>query len=121
METPSLVQQVTQGGPVMVPFLLLFAIWLASLVCELLKKPICKSAAYYHFIFPLGFLILAVIRIVAAFHLHFLTMSQVGQIDPMQYAQSGLIFTRSATIIIGAAVLALLTSLVFTRIRLGRA
>ena len=61
---------ILDGGYIMIPLLILALVWAFAVTAEVFQRPLFKNLAL-HFLFPLGFVILAMIRVALGFHLFF--------------------------------------------------
>lgn len=108
---------ITEGGIVMLPFLVLSIIWMTATSAELIQKPFLRNPAT-HLLFPIGFLILAGVRMALGFHLFFDSMRIAGSMDGYQLSMDGLVFSRALMVLVTAAALSFFSTLC---ILLGRA
>ena len=101
---------ITQGGFVMIPFLILTVLWAVTISAEVIQRPFVENPAI-HLIFPLGFLILAMIQLSLGFYLFFDSMRISGAMDAYQLAQDGLVFSRALLILVSAAAISTISAL----------
>ena len=95
----------------MLPVLILALLWIGSLVTEFTGKPICRKV-FTCLLFPLGFVILACLRI-AVYSLRFFEEFKMsGPMDSMQFGDDGLVFTRSLIWIVGLAAASFFTAVI---------
>jgi hypothetical protein len=101
---------ITQGGFVMIPFLILTAFWAVTIFSEVIQRPFLANPAI-HLLFPLGFLILGMIRLSLGFHLFFDSMRISGAMDGYQLSQDGLVFSRALLVLVSAAAISSVSTL----------
>ncbi|MGA0899137.1 MAG: hypothetical protein ACO3SO_01890, partial [Luteolibacter sp.] len=102
-------KSVSEGGVFMLPFMLLFALWLWALISEFTRKPFC-SHPLACMLFPIGFLILGMLRIALSWYEISTTMLSAGSMDPGQAGSDGLVAARALFVIGGAAALSLISA-----------
>ena len=86
----------------MIPVLILTLLWVWALVTEFTHRPLCRRPFAY-LIFPLGFVILACLRIALGMNEFFGTMKIQGPMDPIEFAEDGLVLSRALLWIAGLA------------------
>jgi len=95
----------------MIPFLILTSVWAFAISAELIQRPFLKNPAF-HLLFPVGFVILAIIRVSLGFYLFFDSMRIAGAMDGSQLTQDGLVFSRALIVLGSAATLSFISTLI---------
>lgn len=101
---------ITQGGPVMLFFIVFALIWFAAISAELIQKPFLRNPAT-HLLFPIGFLILIGAKLALGFYSFFESMRIAGPTDALLLSQDGMVFTRALIVLVTAAVLSFFSTL----------
>lgn len=101
---------ITQGGFLMIPFLILACVWLAAVSSEMIRRPFLRNPAT-HILFPLGFAILALAKVTESFYHLFDTLRISGPMDPLVLAQDGLVFSRVLIVLVTAATISFFSTL----------
>lgn len=92
----------------MIPFCLLTVAWIVAASSELIQRPLFRDVAA-HLLFPLGFVILALLKIAHGFYNLADAIRLTGDASTALYLD-GMVSARALAVMVAAAILSLFTT-----------